>query len=103
MDLLTEFERIVATLNEAAIDYALCGGLAVAAHGAPRATRDIDLLVRPEDVDRILETLRPLGFRFKAAPMTFSDGMRMQPVSRVDDGQLLTVDLLLVGPSTREA
>ncbi len=28
--------------------YGLCGGLAVAVHGYPRFTKDIDILIRPE-------------------------------------------------------
>jgi hypothetical protein len=31
------------------VDYALYGGLALAVHGYPRATRDLDLLIGAED------------------------------------------------------
>lgn len=96
MRLFEHLIKVVATLDAAAIDYALVGGLAVAVWGAPRATQDIDLLVRPEDVERILDKVKPLGFRLKAFPMTFTGGMRMQRVSRIEEGSLLTLDLLLV-------
>ena len=43
-DLYEEFKAIVAALGEQGIDYAVCGGLAMAVWGAPRATVDIDLL-----------------------------------------------------------
>ena len=38
--------RRVRALERAKVPYALCGGLAVALHGFPRATKDIDLLSR---------------------------------------------------------
>ena len=103
MDLLAEFQRVVSALEAHGIDYALCGGLAVAVHGAPRATRDIDLLVQERDVDAILTAVRPLGFRFQAHPMNFPDGMRIRRVTRIDGRELLTLDLLLVGPATELA
>jgi hypothetical protein len=94
--LLEQLRAILAVLDGAGIEYALVGGLAVAVWGAPRATQDIDLLVRPESVDAIVAAIEPLGFRFRALPMTFSDGMRLQRVRKIEHGVLLTVDLLLV-------
>jgi predicted nucleotidyltransferase len=94
--LLEQLRAILAALDHAGIEYALVGGLAVAVWGAPRATQDIDLLVRPESVDAIVTAIEPLGFRFRALPMTFSDGMQLQRVSKIEHGALLTVDLLLV-------
>lgn len=103
LDLQTEFVAVTQALHDAELDYAVCGGLAVAIHGAPRATKDIDLLVQEDDVSRVLEVLRPLGYRFKASPMRFPDGMRIQRVSKVEDGELMTVDLLLVGDESESA
>ncbi len=45
LDLFEEFSSLVVTLNQAEIRYALCGGMAMAVHGVPRATEDIDLLI----------------------------------------------------------
>jgi hypothetical protein len=42
---------------KAAGEYLLIGGYALAAHGYQRATTDIDVLIRPEDVDRVLAGL----------------------------------------------
>lgn len=102
MDLLVEFERVVGCLH-GRVDYALCGGLAVAVHGAPRATRDIDLIVREEDVEAVYALLEPLGYRHKALPMTFPDGMRLRRVTRIRGRDVSTIDLLLVGPATEAA
>lgn len=76
----------------------LVGGLAVAVHGAPRATRDIDLLVDPQDLPRALEAVARVGFRHRAAPMHPS-GVTIQRVTRIDDGQAHMLDFLLAsGP-----
>lgn len=103
MDLQVELTRILAALRDAGIEHALCGGLAVAIHGAPRATKDIDLLVQEPDVERVLEAVKAIGYTFRAAPMRFPDGMRIQRVSRVHEAEVLTVDLLLVDENTRPA
>lgn len=39
--LLEEFVGFTETLNRLKIDYAICGGWAMAIHGLPRATIDI--------------------------------------------------------------
>ena len=57
MDLRSVLLEIQTALDDARIDYALIGGLALAAHGAGRATVDLDLLAdgeRADDVDRLL-------------------------------------------------
>jgi predicted nucleotidyltransferase len=63
MDLRSALIEIHTTLREAGIAHALIGGVALAAHGAARATVDLDLLAdgaRADDVDRIL---RERGYR----------------------------------------
>ncbi len=106
LDLEQELGNIVDALAAEQIEYALCGGLAMAVHGAPRATIDIDLLVRPEDVDHIREVVAPQGFTFRALPMTFSNGrVRIERVTKIDpaDGETLMLDLLLVTPELETA
>ncbi len=103
MDLAEQLERVAGALEDGGIPYALVGGLAVAVWGAPRATQDIDLLVLPVDVDAALTAVEPLGFRLRALPMTFRDGMRLQRVSRIERGALLTLDLLVVNDALEPA
>ena len=52
----------IETLESHAIPYALIGGVAVKSMGRPRITHDIDLFVRPDDAERILEVLEARGF-----------------------------------------
>jgi hypothetical protein len=56
-------ERLVAELNAAGGAFVIVGGLAVAAHGVVRATRDLDLVPEPspENLDRLALRLGALG------------------------------------------
>ena len=101
-DLVGTLDAIVAALAAAGVPYALCGGFAVNLHGHVRATRDIDLLVERTDLDRARVALRPLGFTLDAGPIPFAVGTprerELHRVSRVDEGALTTIDLLVVTP-----
>jgi predicted nucleotidyltransferase len=63
-------ERVVAeacrSLERAGIRYLLIGGLASSAHGRPRSTDDVDLLIGHEDAERALATLGAAGFETEA-------------------------------------
>ena len=96
MNLYDELVAVVQALEAAGVDYALVGGLAVGLWGAPRATKDIDLLVRPEDVAQAKQAVRSCGYTLEALPMRFTDGMELERVSKVVVGELMTVDFLLV-------
>lgn len=50
LDLADELAQLTRSLGAAGIEYALCGGLAMAVHGAPRATVDIDFIVLAFDL-----------------------------------------------------
>jgi hypothetical protein len=57
------FERLLADLSEAEVDYILVGGLAVAFCGHVRATEDVDILVPVDDenIARLLQVLAGFG------------------------------------------
>lgn len=100
MTLYEELRAVLGALDEAKVDYALVGALAVAAWGAPRATKDIDVLVRRDDLTRALAAVRPRGFTLEALPFTFKDGSELQRVSRLDAaGNLMTLDFMIVDPN----
>lgn len=104
MDLYAELTALIRALEEAQLPYALCGALAVAIHGAPRATKDIDLLVPTEALEQVIEVAKRCGFVFLAQPMTFAaSGVSITRVSKLVEGHPLTLDLLhadgvLAGP-----
>ena len=61
-----------AALVRAQIRYAICGGVAVTIHGATRSTKDIDILIAPADLDKAIEAVRALGYKFAALPQIFN-------------------------------
>ena len=97
MDLFQELKNVTAALEADGIDYALCGGVALAIHGVPRATQDIDLLLRPEDLARLRDAIRRCGFTLESLPMDFASGITIQRFTKLVDSQPLMLDVLLVG------
>lgn len=58
-----DFRDILSALSDAKADYLLVGAYALALHGLPRATGDLDIWVRPsaENADKVLAALRRFG------------------------------------------
>ncbi len=78
--------RLVQRLDVEDIPYALLGGLALAEHGYPRLTEDIDLLMTPSGLERFRQQLVGRGYRpaFSGAKKTFRDtetGVRIEIVT----------------------
>ncbi len=104
MDLLIELKNIVEAFDKNEIDYALCGGLALAVYARPRATLDIDIMVEPDLLDKIKQTAENIGFSIPAAPMSFKGGaVQIHRMTKIDNesGEHLVLDLLLVTPQTK--
>jgi predicted nucleotidyltransferase len=59
---LSVLDEAVTAMEESDLAYVLIGGIASAVLGRPRVTRDIDLFVRPEDIDTALRALADAGF-----------------------------------------
>jgi hypothetical protein len=100
--LLDEFKSITEALNDARIEYAVCGGWAMAIHGLPRATVDIDLLIRAEDLNLVLDIAREDGFEIEGLPRHFD--IEIRRISKIDSesNQLITLDLLLVAEDEQD-
>lgn len=58
-----DFVEMLSTLCAAGVEFLIVGAHALAAHGAPRATGDLDIWVRPtgDNADRVLAALRSFG------------------------------------------
>jgi hypothetical protein len=96
LDLRDELAVLTKSFDEAKIPYAVCGAIALAIHGHPRATRDIDLVIEPPHLDASKAIARAHGFTLEALPMTFSgSGITVHRLSRVTGGQILMLDLVL--------
>ncbi len=59
-----DFSAFLRSLSESRAEYLLIGGYAVAYHGYPRPTGDMDVWVRPTETNaaRVVEALRAFGF-----------------------------------------
>ncbi|MDQ3087907.1 MAG: hypothetical protein M3Q78_04840 [Acidobacteriota bacterium] len=103
--ILEEFVGFTETLNRKQIDYAICGGWAMAIHGLPRATVDIDLLVLTEDLEKVWKTANNLGYDVEGLPLHFHDGaIEIRRISKIDkqSKRLFTLDFLLVTEALKE-
>jgi hypothetical protein len=59
-----DFRELLALFNARTVEYVIVGGYALALHGAPRFTGDLDLLVKPDPANarRIVAALEEFGF-----------------------------------------
>ena len=80
MEIQKDFKELLELFNAHKVEYIVVGGYALAFHGAPRFTGDIDLLVRPvaENARRVLSSLRDFGFG--SLNLSESDFIRIENV-----------------------
>lgn len=64
MEVQEDFRELLELFNKHDVEYLIVGGYALAFHGAPRYTGDLDLFVRsdPMNAQRIISALRDFGF-----------------------------------------
>jgi hypothetical protein len=64
MEVQPDFRELLVLFNAHNVEYMIVGGYALAFHGVPRFTGDLDILVKPEpaNAQRILEALEEFGF-----------------------------------------
>ncbi len=64
MEVQKDFKELLALFDAHAVEYVIVGAHALAYHGSPRYTGDLDLYVRPdaENASRILAALEEFGF-----------------------------------------
>ncbi len=95
--LYDELRTIIEALDRNEIEYALCGGIAMAVHGSPRATIDIDILIREKSLTSVIEIAEQLGYTIRGLDTNF-DEVKIRRVSKVDSvtKELITLDMLLV-------
>jgi hypothetical protein len=86
-----DFKEFIQSLNDNAVRYLLVGGYAVALHGYPRYTKDLDVWVdsTTENAARIIKALQQFGFGsldLKESDFTTPDQVVQlgYPPSRID-------------------
>ncbi len=96
MDLYDEFFSIVKAMNEKAVPHVVVGGIALSFHAGPRFTKDIDFLLRAEDVEGFKTVLKTLGYVVEAIPWTFKNtNITLHRLTKFDGEDYLTIDMLV--------
>ena len=64
MEVQKDFKELLELFNAHHVEFLIVGGYALALHGFPRYTGDIDILIQPdlENANRILKALDAFGF-----------------------------------------
>jgi len=64
MEIPSDFRELLALFHNRQVEFLVVGGYALAFHGVPRATGDLDLWVRPDptNAERVLKALEEFGF-----------------------------------------
>lgn len=64
MEIQKDFKELLELFNAHNVEYMIVGGYALAFHGAPRYTGDLDIFINPStaNAQRIIKTLDEFGF-----------------------------------------
>ncbi|MFH1039553.1 MAG: hypothetical protein V1789_12905 [PVC group bacterium] len=105
MEIYSELKQLVNLLSENDIPFALCGGLAMAVYGMPRATIDIDIMIEEKNLQKVKNLADNAGFSHSPGKMNFRGGkIEIVRLVKFDQeiGDELILDLILVTPRLRE-
>jgi len=106
------YGEIFKKLKDKKVKYIVVGGIAVALHGLPRFTADVDLALElaPDNIENFLLALKELGYEPKIPvnPMELADpqkrarwikekGMKVFPFWKTDDS-LKLIDVFVANP-----
>jgi len=99
---MQELEKIVKKFSQERIEYAVCGGMALAIWGYPRATLDIDMLVEYHSIVRLSQKLKDLGFDMNETIVPLGD-VKICRFYRIESsGETLVLDILFIPNSMKE-
>ena len=80
MELAPDFDEFIGSLTAHGVEFIVVGAYALAFHGAPRFTGDLDILIRPtfDNATRLLAALAAFGFPVtELTPEAVADHRRM--------------------------
>ena len=96
MNVFEEFKCLVKELETSKVKYALIGGVAMAFYTEPRFTRDIDLLLDPEDYEKTKNILERNNYFESITPRRFGKlRVKLHRFLKVTDEDEMIIDLLI--------
>ena len=103
MNLYDEFFALIPYLNKLGARYAVIGGIAMAFHGRPRFTRDVDILLHPDDLPLIRLAFDRLGYHETAEPWTFRNtNLTLHRFLKIHGEEEMMMDVLLANSSEHQ-
>lgn len=74
IELNEDFKDLLRLLNSKNVEYLLIGGYAVIAHGNPRLTNDLDVVIADNkaNIQRVVDALKEFGFAEDVSPSLFA-------------------------------
>lgn len=95
MNIFDEFPKLINHIERENLSYAIVGGVALAFHATPRFTQDIDILIFPEDIDRLKLMLSDEGFSESTRPWTFKNvNMTLHRFIKIDGEDIFQLDII---------
>ncbi len=95
MDIQQELRALIVALNNASIEYALCGGLAVAFHGYARFTKDINILIAKNSLEAALKVAEGVGYLDSSGRIPFPN-LDLYRVLKTEGSELLILDWMVM-------
>lgn len=79
MNVAPDFDEFIASLTAHGAEFLIVGAYALALHGAPRFTGDLDVWIRPltANAERVIAAIRAFGFPLASTPAELIDPRRM--------------------------
>lgn len=101
---MTDFERLLAALNAAQVEYVIIGGFAATIHGSAHVTVDLDIVYgrRKANIERLVAALAPFKPYLRGAPPGLPFHFDVSTVERGLNFTLTTTagDLDVLGEAT---
>ncbi len=96
MNIYDEFFSIVKQLNDASIQYAVIGGIALSFYTEPRFTKDIDFLLLANDIKSFKSILNNLGYKLEAETWVLKEAdITLHRLTKISGEDFLSIDLLV--------
>ena len=97
--MLKEVDEVIRAFEAQRVRYALAGGFAVAIYGHVRATKDMDYLCHPEDIELATDVLVEQGYKSFAKPWCFQESkITLHRFMKPTGGEFFHVVDLLIPP-----